>query len=393
MISIISWFGFMDVGLGHGLRNKFAVAKANGDHEKAKKYVSTTYAILFIIVGIFFLCFVVVNGFNPWTTILNVDENFNQELSQLALIVFSFFSLKFVAKLVTTIIVADQKPAVRDVVNLVSKIIILITIFLLTRTTTSSLIYVGLAYTGLPVLVLVLASFYFYNTTYRKYSPSIKSIDFSYAKDLIGLGWKFFVIQISVTILFTTDNIIISQLFGPAEVTPYQIANKYYGIVLMFFAILISPMWSAYTEAFEKDDFDWIKNVIRKQEKTWLLIILIVIGMTIIAEPVYKFWVGEEVRISLFLSACWGLFVILQTYNIIYTYFLNGVGMVKLQMITATISIFINIPLSIFFARTIGLGLPGVILATCVSIFIYSITRKIQVTKIINGNATGIWGQ
>jgi O-antigen/teichoic acid export membrane protein len=393
MISIISWFGFMDVGLGHGLRNKFAVAKANGDHEKAKKYVSTTYAILFIIVGIFFLCFVVVNGFIPWTTILNVDENFNQELSQLALIVFSFFSLKFVAKLVTTIIVADQKPAVRDVVNLVSKIIILITIFLLTRTTTSSLIYVGLAYTGLPVLVLVLASFYFYNTTYRKYSPSIKSIDFSYAKDLIGLGWKFFVIQISVTILFTTDNIIISQLFGPAEVTPYQIANKYYGIVLMFFAILISPMWSAYTEAFEKDDFDWIKNVIRKQEKTWLLIILIVIGMTIIAEPVYKFWVGEEVRISLFLSACWGLFVILQTYNIIYTYFLNGVGMVKLQMITATISIFINIPLSIFFARTIGLGLPGVILATCVSIFIYSITRKIQVTKIINGNATGIWGQ
>src|SRR5512137_2137737 len=40
--SIIAWFGFFDIGFGNGLRNKFAEAKAKGDHELARTYVSTT---------------------------------------------------------------------------------------------------------------------------------------------------------------------------------------------------------------------------------------------------------------------------------------------------------------------------------------------------------------
>src|ERR1700687_5870800 len=47
--SIVGWFSFFDIGLAHGLRNKFAEAKAKGDNESAQIYVSTTYAVLAII--------------------------------------------------------------------------------------------------------------------------------------------------------------------------------------------------------------------------------------------------------------------------------------------------------------------------------------------------------
>src|SRR5665647_3802680 len=50
--SIVAWFSFFDIGFGNGLRNKFAESKATGNTEKAKIYVSTTYAILCIIIGI-----------------------------------------------------------------------------------------------------------------------------------------------------------------------------------------------------------------------------------------------------------------------------------------------------------------------------------------------------
>src|SRR5512133_1004899 len=51
--SMVGWFSFFDVGLGHGLRNKFAEAVTNGKDELARIYVSTTYAILsLIIVGV-----------------------------------------------------------------------------------------------------------------------------------------------------------------------------------------------------------------------------------------------------------------------------------------------------------------------------------------------------
>lgn len=49
--SIIGWMAFFDIGFGSGLRNKFAEAVAKGEHELARIYVSTTYAIMSIIIA------------------------------------------------------------------------------------------------------------------------------------------------------------------------------------------------------------------------------------------------------------------------------------------------------------------------------------------------------
>jgi O-antigen/teichoic acid export membrane protein len=67
--SIIGWFSFFDIGFGHGLRNKFAEAVAKGDVELAKTYVSTTYAILTLIVTAVFLLFFAINPFLNWSAI------------------------------------------------------------------------------------------------------------------------------------------------------------------------------------------------------------------------------------------------------------------------------------------------------------------------------------
>ena len=48
--SIVGWLAFFDIGFGNGLRNRFAEAIAKGEHELARIYLSTTYAILSIIV-------------------------------------------------------------------------------------------------------------------------------------------------------------------------------------------------------------------------------------------------------------------------------------------------------------------------------------------------------
>ncbi|WKX78165.1 hypothetical protein [Zobellia laminariae] len=57
--SVVGWFSFFDIGLGSGLRNKLALALANDEMEKAKSYVSSTYAILGMIISAIlgaFLC-------------------------------------------------------------------------------------------------------------------------------------------------------------------------------------------------------------------------------------------------------------------------------------------------------------------------------------------------
>ena len=89
----------------------------------------------------------------------------------------------------------------------------------------------------------------------------------------------------------------------------------------------------------------------------------------------------------------WTLFVILQTNYNIYTFFLNGTGKISIQFMTGIVTFFINIPLSIFFAKYLGMGSTGVLLATNCSILLYIFTRQIQYYKIIDNKAYGIWNK
>ena len=229
--SLTGWIIFLDIGLGHGLRNKFAEAIAKGDKESARIYVSTTYAIITIIITVFFIIFIGITPFLNWQRILNIPAAMSNEINPLVIIVFGFFSLHFVFKLITILLVADQRPAMRDLINLAGSVITLIIIYTLSKTTTGSLMYLGLSYSAVPAIILLFATVFFFRRIYNEYKPSIKYVDFKYAKQLMSLGSSFFIIQMSMAILFATDNIIISQLFNPSYVTPYQIANKYFSII------------------------------------------------------------------------------------------------------------------------------------------------------------------
>ena len=391
--SIIGWFGFFDIGLGHGLRNRFAEALAKGEKELARVYVSTTYAIIAIIIGTILVLFYLVNPFLNWNKILNAgtDLNLQSELGLLALIVFTFFCLQFIFKLIATVLLADQRPAKASLFDLFGKIIALALIFLLTKTTQGSLLYLGIVMSSAPVFVLIVSSFWFYNGKYKMYRPSFKFIDFNKAKDLFSLGIKFFIIQIAAVILYQTNNIIISHLFGPEEVTPYNVAFKYFSVLMMGFSIIITPYWSAITEAWTKNEFAWIKNTIQKLIKIWGLLCLTGFVMLISSPFIYKIWIGDKVIITYSLSVFVVIWVLLNAWNGIYSQFLNGVGKIKLQLFLGISAAILNIPLAIFLGKKIGVE--GVLLANIIVLLIGTIVYPIQYKQLIKGNTKKTWNR
>ncbi|HPC35530.1 MAG TPA: oligosaccharide flippase family protein [Candidatus Marinimicrobia bacterium] len=391
--SIIGWFGFFDIGLGNGLRNKFAEALAKGQKELARVYVSTTYAVLLIIIGVVFLVFMGINPFLNWAKILNTPPEMSSELNKLVIIVFTFFCISFVLKLISIILIANQKPAINDSFNVIANLISLIIIYILTKTTSGSLLYLGITLSATPVIVMLIASIVFYNKEYKYYKPSFKYVDSKYFKSLANLGVKFFILQIACIVIFTTDNLIITQILGPAEVTPYNIAHKYFNIVIMVFTIILTPFWSAFTEAYTKNEINWIKNTINKLVRIWTYLLIGVIFMIIISNSFYHFWVGEKVKVPLLLSIGMGLYAIISTWNNIFAYFINGVGKIKLQMYYGIVAMIINIPVSIFLAKNLNMGSAGVIFGTCVSMLFGLIFGPFQYFKIINKSAKGIWNK
>lgn len=389
--SLVMWFNFFDVGLGHGLRNKLAESQAKGEESLSRKYVSTTYAGIALISIGFFALFMLVNIFLDWSKILNTALVPKSELNLLAIIVFGFFSLRLVFKLISSVLLANQLPAVKDLIETSGKVLNLIIVYILLQTTTDKLLYLGITYSASPVLLLLIFSLILFMGKYKHISPHYRFVDFSLFNDLFKLSSKFFIIHIAFVILYTTDNMIITQLFSPAEVTPYNIAHKYFGIVMMGFMILVAPLWSAVTEAYTKGEFDWIKRAVKKLINIWLIAVIVITVMLIMSNKVYHFWIGDKVTIPFILSAAWAFFIAMHSLNSIFVHVINGTGKIKLQMILGTTGSILNIPLSIVFAKYFGWGVTGVIGATIFTHILSNCFYFIQYKKIVDNKLTGIW--
>jgi len=389
--SIVSWMSFFDIGLGSGLRNKFTEAVTKGKHKLAKIYISTTYFILTTITISVFLSFLVINQFIDWAKILNTDSYLKNELSILAIIVVGFFCLQFVFQLITTIVTANQEPAKASLFGFIGNFFSLLVIYILTKTSNGSLLKLGFSLGIMPVIVLFIASLFLFSNEYKKYSPTIKFIKLKYAKNLTGLGLKFFFIQIAAIVLFQTNNIIIAQLFGPEQVTPYNIAFKYFGVITMIAGIIMTPFWSAFTEAWVKKDFEWIKNTVRKLQYLWVVLFLLSIVILFMSSIVYDFWLGDKVKISFSLSAAMCIYVLIIVWNMIYVQFINGVGKIRVQLLSSIFGTIMTIPLTYYFAKLYGIN--GIIIASCILGLTNTLWTYLQYKKLLTQTAKGIWNK
>jgi O-antigen/teichoic acid export membrane protein len=389
--SIVGWFSFFNVGMTQGLRNKFAEARTKGDLQSARMYISTTYAVLTIVFTSVWLIFLIVNPFLDWVKILNASSDMRMEVSMLAIIVFTYFCLQFVLKIINTLVTADQHPAKASLINLLGQIISLVAIVVLVKTTEGSLVNLGLALCLAPITVLVIANFFFFNTSYKNLKPSFSHINFSQSKNLFSLGLVFFVIQIAFLIQYQTSNIIIAQSFGPLEVTTYNVVYKYFNMLGMGFGIFLTPFWSASTDAFFKNDIAWIKKATKKYLQIGFLLILFGVGMLLISDKVYEIWLKGKVEVDFKLSL-WGLiFVSSFMFGSIFVNFLNGISALKIQFWASLVSPLIFVGSAYLLIDYFGMGLHALYVSSLIANFNGIIIAPIQYYFIIYKKKKGLW--
>ncbi|MDN5288729.1 MAG: hypothetical protein JWR38_5003 [Mucilaginibacter sp.] len=387
--SIITWAGLFDMGLGNGLRNKLATMISLGDVSAAKSYVSSTYALLFIISTVMFALFYFINPYIKWQQILNAPGTEGNYLSMVVLVVFAFFCFQFVIQLINNVLTANQAPANVAFLNLIGQVLSLIAVLFLIRYKQGALMDVVLIIAGLPLLVLLAGSVWYYSGSYKSLAPSFNYINWGCAKELLGVGGGFFIIQINALVLYETDNIVITQLFGPSEVTTFNVAYKLFSIVLMFFVIVINPFWSAFTEAYTKNDLEWIKNAVIKINKLWMVLSFCSVCLLVLSPWLYNLWLGKSITVPISLSIAMCLYTITIIWQAIHVQLLNGIGKIKLQLYLGIIGSIVNIPMSVFLGKWIGVA--GVTLSNVILFIVMGVVFSIQTKKIINKTATGIF--
>ncbi len=389
--SILAWFSFFDIGLGNGLRNRFAEALANNNHRLARTYVSTTYAILGIVFLIVILIFIFINPFLNWQKILNTSAVGQQELGGVALIVFIFFILRFFFKLIGTILLADQRPAINNAFGPLGNLLALIFIYILTKTSDGSLINLALVLSAVPVIVLAIATIYFFSKDYRMYLPSIEYVDLSKSRDLLSLGFKFFYFQLVGVVFFSTTNFFIAHFSNNETVAAYNIAFKYFFIINMGFSIILVPFWSAVTDAYSKGDFIWLKNSLKKLNLLSILMVVLLVMAFSFRSYVFHAWIGDKLVIPRNLSFVILLYLIQQVLIAPFSTFINGFGKLHLGVYVNTVKLILFLPLVYLLGDIYGAV--GIVLSMLLIQLPSLIIESVQVFKLINNNAYGIWNK
>ena len=383
ILNIVSWINYFDIGIGNGLRNKLAEAYAREDYKSAQSYVSTACVGTSVISVCF--CILITVGWN----ILHLSEFFNLNMSgenaNVVIFVSVFFvSVNFVLALSKTSAYAIQQPGLTSVTAAIGQLMQIIILCILSILLHENLMAVAVMY-GVASLFDNVILYILITRNHKYLRPKISLVDMNYMKPLLAMGIGFFIMQICSLVLNTTDNLLISNLYGSAEVTPYDMVYKCFSMFVQIHAIIIMPMWSAYTVANTNNDLKWIKNTIRRINLITLLLSAGVVIGIFLFEPFAAIWLRRRLDYGKGLIFLVAVYMIIQMFANNYSAFLCGIGHIKVSTIISLIGAVLNIPLSIFFAKYMHMRLAGIILGSFCVMFMSFVVLPVVAHRWIRG--------
>lgn len=390
--SFLTWFQFFDIGIGNGMRNNLTKALVEKDYTTAKSLVSTAYALVAVIFGFVGLLFWLIASYIDWAHFLHVSFIKNEELQVLTIIVFTGLCLRFIVQLIQPILMATQKSAVSTAFPAISNLLGLVIIFFVSKTSYPPLLTAGFVLSGVPVLVFIGGSVVLFATSLKHIRPGVKYINFKYAKQITSVGVNFLFIQIASVILNSSASIILLKLFTPNDVTVYNIVFKYFQVILVVNAIVVTPLWSGFAEKLILKDFEWIKQTFKRINKLSIIFSVSILLMVVVSPWAFHLWVGNKVLIPVTVTFTMAVYFIQIVFISVYNMFINGSGKIRLSMFFTAFEIILYVLLAYFLSK-FWLGVLGVIVASIVTKSFTFVLQYVQVKKIINGTAAGIWNR
>jgi O-antigen/teichoic acid export membrane protein len=382
LLAVLSWVVFFDFGIGNGLKNKVAEAIATGSRKEAAAYIATGYGLIGLIAFAIWVLSMVATVFIPWQSVFNSVAVTESTLRATVQIAVTFLLLNFWLGMVGSLLGAVQKTGVIAFGQMLTSCLTLLAVMTISRYFPPTTINFAMAFgTSLAISNAVLIAWFIRNYGDLCLRPAIQKL---HVYPLFSFGMQFFIIQIAVLVIFTTDKILITQLVGPEFVTQYDLVFKIFSVVIFAHGVVSNPLWSAYTDAYQRRDYMWIRKMIRTQHLVFLATCLTLVILAFLIRWIVVIWVGTGVQIvsSLIVTLC--LFSIVSVWNGMYAMITNGIGEIKVQMYTSIIAMLINVPLALLLLKVFDLGVSAVVLSNVLSLLFGAIALPMQLRRNAN---------
>ncbi|MCA1320219.1 hypothetical protein LC085_09905 [Bacillus tianshenii] len=350
ILSLLSWITLFDLGLGNGLRNKLTEALTKKDYILSRKYISSTYAAISIISLVVLIIGLVIFQFLDLNKLLNIPTDVIRAnvLKDAISILYIGVLINFVLKLISSIIYAVEKSSFNNIINLIVSILPLIYIsFYQGSSIENNLINLSIVYSiSINVPFLTATILMFLKEPLNNCYPDLKFFKFVYAKEMLTLGGKFFLVQIFFMLIISTNEIIISKIYNPSFVVDYNIYYKLFTLVGSIFMLGLTPLWSHVTKSLTEGNYQRLKKI---NKSLYFISVLAIISQFIMVpfmQTIVNLWLGEnaiEVNYlyALIFAGYGGIFIL----NVVVTTLANGMGELKTQIIFFSIGCLLKLPM------------------------------------------------
>lgn len=379
--SVINWINNFDVGIGNGLKNKLSEAIALKDYNKAKKYIATSYILITIVSFILLIITLIALNVIDLGSLFNTNVIEDKHLFNIILLMVILTLVNFIISLYKQLLYSVDLSSFVGISYFVYQLLIIIVISALNLFTQGSIQALVLVYGILNIIIGIYFTIIFFKN-HSELFPKLKYVDLLMIKDIMGISFDFFLIQFSMIIIFTTDNLIITNFIGPEAVTSYSIILRIFQMFIYLYGFILAPFWSLYTKAYVNREVDWIIKTLNKFKKLFFATILIIIAVVLGINLLLKIWLGHILEYPKFLPLFCAVFSMIKIYADIYATLINGMGKTKIQLMLMVIGAIVNIPLSIYFIK-IGFNASGVILATNISLLPFIVIMPIYSNIIL----------
>jgi O-antigen/teichoic acid export membrane protein len=355
----------LDLGIAGTLTNHISQSYAVGDRDYAARYATNALALSLVVACLSGLALAAAWSHIDWMALFGVSASvLLSEVNATVAIAATLMLIGLPASLVSRILAGYQEVHLNNLIVACGTVLNLVGLL------------IGIAlHVSMPWLFLmsagcvplcnsaVLVTLWWFRPWLR---PRRKLLEWAAARELLGSGSGFFLIQIAGAVVFSSDNVVIGHYLGSAQVTPYNVAWRLVGLTVVLQSLVFPALWPAYAEAYARGDFGWMRRAFRLMMSVTLVLNL-VCGMTVLAlgKTVIRWWAGESAVPSTALLAAMALWAVISGCMTVESCLLAAVGRTHMQGVLSIVAAAVNLALSILLVQRIGAL--GVIVGTILS--------------------------
>jgi O-antigen/teichoic acid export membrane protein len=387
--SISTWISLLDIGIGNGLRVELRRCFIDQNWREARMLLNTAYIFIALFMAFVLAVFVGVWYFTDWGAFFNIKDYSIQSINFLVLLTVSGLMMQLIFSLIQPVINANLHSGLIGIFTAISNGLILAYLFLNGNNGINILQY-GFFSAFVPIAVYLGFSFFYFKKYAPQIIPDFKETNFKKIRPILVVSGKFFFMQISSVLMYQMTSFLIIRYFTPTEVAEYNIAYRYFNLFQMVFMTLLQPLWSMSTDAYLRNDLEWIEKTIKKYVIwSFFLFVAMVFGY-FMRDFVFKIWLNN-VSVSPKIAFYVAVHIAIICWNCIFLYVVTGAGKINLQFILAWVTMLLVFPLTHVFVKTFNMGIDGIFMANILILLIFSVLIPIQTYYLLKTNKQNYW--